>query len=246
MTQNYLDQYNEEPSESSLQTEEEEVKNVLRARAPPALPPRPADNARKPAPYNFDARSLLRNVEANTSCTESRSGNTPVGYKPLPSFISNYPRGEVKSSMPTPLKRSGSYTRLYSDTSSYTNIGDDYRRSDDYGKFSKEFEVEFARDQKEIDRIRDRLTERIEKVSELSRELENPNHDMLLFGCKFSREIGDSMNDLREAHGYISTLMEDRIKMKEQFCIFKMKLKKQQGFIKTFQEDIQAYPLVDS
>eukprot|EP00826_Nyctotherus_ovalis_P015569 TRINITY_DN1443_c0_g1_i12.p1 TRINITY_DN1443_c0_g1~~TRINITY_DN1443_c0_g1_i12.p1 ORF type:complete len:562 (+),score=146.57 TRINITY_DN1443_c0_g1_i12:204-1889(+) len=240
MTQNYLDKYNEEPSESSIVTEEEEDKKVLRAKAPAALPPRPSENSRKPTPYTFDARSFLKSVETNTSCTDSRSGNTPVGYKPLPSFISNYSRGEAKSSMPMSLRRSGSYTRLHSDTSSYTNIGEDYRRSDDYSKFSKEFEVEFARDQKEIERIRDRLTERFDKVNELSRELEDPDRDMILFGCKFSREIGDSMNDLREAHGYISTLMEDRIKMKEQFCIFKMKIKKQQSFIKTFQEDIQA------
>jgi hypothetical protein len=238
---NYLEDYDAEVSETSILTAEED-KKVLQTKSPTALPPRPSENTKKPALYNFDPKSFLKNMETTTSYTDSRAGNTSVGYKPLPSFTPalNYSRGGVKSSAPVSLKRSGSYTRLHSDMSMYTNIGDDYKRTDDYNKFSKEFETEFGNDQREIERIHGELIGKGKKLEEFIRKLQESDVNMILFRSYAAREIEDIGNDLKEAYNHILVLMGDRSRMKEQFCIFKMKIKKLKSFIKTFQEDIQT------
>lgn len=241
MTHNYVEEYNAEVSETSILTDEED-KKALQAKAPSALPPRQPERSRMPTPYTFDATSFMKNMDASTSYTNSKAGNTPLGYKPLSNFTTglNYSRGNAKNPMPAPLKRSGSYSQLHSDMSMYTQIGDDYKRTEDYNKFSKEFETEFGNDQREMDHIYSELVTRSKKLENLARELQEQDLDQLLYKNRLTREIESAGNDLKEAYNNILTLMQDRSKMKEQFCVFRMKIKKLKGFIKTFQEDIEA------
>lgn len=82
---------------------------------------------------------------------------------------------------------------------------------------------------------------RTKKLESFLKELQNADLDMILFRNKLVREIQDVENDLKEAYNNILVLMGDRSSMKDQFCIFKMKIKKIKGFVKTFQDDIQAY-----
>ena len=63
---------------------------------------------------------------------------------------------------------------------------------------------------------------------------------MILYRNRVVREIQDAQKDLREAYNNIIVLMSDRSKMRDQFCMFKMKINKLKGFVKTFQDDIQA------
>lgn len=249
MIKSFHEKYREEVSESSIITEEENEKkestDTNPSKAAPSLPPRPTETTRKRppvTPYTFDPKSFLNEMKSGTKTyADSNAGGTPLGYKPLSGFTpSNDLPYKITRQDSFPLKRSGSFSNLRSDMSMLTNLGDDYKKSEEYNVFAKEFEKEFGNDQKELERIHNELATRTKKLENFTKELENSDTDMILFRSRLMREIEDIRNDLIEAYNHIIVLMGDRLNMKEQFCIFKMKIKKLKGFVKTFQEDIEA------
>ena len=129
------------------------------------------------------------------------------------------------------------------DMSFLTTLGykiSECRNTDEYKGFAQEFEKQFGNDQKEMEQVTKDLNSRTTKLDNFLKELQGADLDMILYRNRLVREIQDVQNDLREAYNNIFVLMNDRSTMRDQFCIFKMKIKKLKGFVKTFQDDIQA------
>jgi len=236
MEDNFVDKYNEEVSESSIIDGEELKQNLLQTTEPaknnPPSIPRHQNNA-EIAPYTFDPKSVLKSTESN-----SREVKYEIYNPSEPAHSSSRDFSYVKIPSKNP------YTARVSDIQKdITMIGDlnECRRTDEYKGFAQEFDKEYSGDQKEKEQVSKDLVTRTKKLEEFRRELENADLDMILFRNRLVRELDDVQNDMKEAYSHIVVLMDDRSNMKDQFCLFKMKIKKLKGFIKTFQDDIQGY-----
>lgn len=247
MTENFVDKYNEEVSESSIVTEEDIGNKIETKDKPPTVPVKTEMRRAREQPdfYTFDPKSVLGGVSEPAPLPKYPKPQTEtLGYKPSynPPTVDYAYRGIKK---PGTFSSSNAVTATFAqrpqDMSYLTVLGDDFRRTDDYKGFSKEFEKEFGNDQKEMEHVSNELANRTKKLDNFIRELQNADVDMILFRNRLVREIQDVQNDLKEASNNILVLMGDRSNMKDQFCVFKMKIKKLKGFVKTFQDDIQAY-----
>lgn len=247
MAKNFVEQYQDEVSESSIVNEESEVLPKISDKPVPSRPAGTENRQRdKFTPYTFDPRSVLKDTQprAETNVVTSKPytsiASTEVKYttgnlnlKPYGTYgTSNY--GQV----------AGKETYAQPDMSFLTTLGEnitDCRKTDDYKSFAKEFEKQFGNDQREMEQVTKDLNSRTAKLDNFIRELQGADLDMILYKNRLVREIQDVQNDLKEAYNNILVLMTDRSTMRDQFCIFKMKIKKLKGFVKTFQDDIQAY-----
>jgi len=247
MKKNYIEQYQDEVSESSIVNEEGEGLNKGSDKPAPQKPSGTENRQRdKFTPYTFDPRSVLKDtqprVESNVisskpytsiNATEIKYSTSNLNLKPYGAYTtSNYGQMGVKDSYPQ------------ADMSFLTTLGENIaecRKTDDYKGFAKEFEKQFGNDQKEMEQVTKDLNLRTAKLDNFIKDLQNADLDMILYRNRLVREIQDVQNDLKEAYNNILVLMTDRSTMRDQFCIFKMKVKKLKGFVKTFQDDIQAY-----
>jgi len=107
--------------------------------------------------------------------------------------------------------------------------------------YAKKFKNIFDNDREGMNQLSNLLTSRVNRMEEFVKELETANLDTILFKNRLAREISDASNDLKEAQSNILVLMNDRLILKDQFCLFNMKIKKLKSFNKSFQEDLQAY-----
>lgn len=244
MTEKFIDKYNEEASESSIITDGEIGAKINTTNKPPTAPKPEARRREQLDYYTFDPKSILKEAEGSATLPKySKPQTETLGYKSSYSGPIDYTYRPVKK--PGSYSSSNSVTATFAqrpqDMSYLTVLGDDFRKTEDYKGFSKEFEKEFGNDQKEMEYVSNELKSRTAKLDNFIKELQNADVDMILFKTRLVREIQDVQNDLKEAYNNILVLMGDRSNMKDQFCIFKMKIKKLKGFVKTFQEDIQAY-----
>lgn len=255
MSENYVAKYQEEASESSIVNDEDDFKDVLnkdkvveKSEAPASATTENNRRQNKFVPYTFDPRSVLKDTQPKSSgdLTSAKI------YNPVSIGESKYPSGNLN------LKNYGTYntpsyiqsnvkelfTQQQPDMSFLTTLGEnmaDCRKTDDYKNFAKEFEKQFGNDQREMEQVTKDLNLRTAKLDNFIKELQGADLDMILYKNRLVREIQDVQNDLKEAYNNILVLMNDRSTMRDQFCIFKMKIKKLKGFVKTFQDDIQAY-----
>eukprot|EP00826_Nyctotherus_ovalis_P059189 TRINITY_DN820_c0_g4_i2.p1 TRINITY_DN820_c0_g4~~TRINITY_DN820_c0_g4_i2.p1 ORF type:complete len:246 (+),score=87.18 TRINITY_DN820_c0_g4_i2:166-903(+) len=240
MAKNYIAQYEEEVSESSIVNEESEIKEVLKASERPV--DRPIENHQRDkfAPYTFDPRSVLKD-------TQPRAESNFVSSRPYAPTAAGEAKYSAASLNPKPYGKfgSGGYgSGVQVDMSFLTTLGENInecRKTDEFKGFAKEFEKQFENNQREMEQVTKDLNTRTAKLDNFIRDLQNADLDMILFRNRLVREIQDVQNDLKEAFNNILMLMADRSAMRDQFCIFKMKIKKLKGFVKTFQDDIQAY-----
>jgi hypothetical protein len=244
MTENFIDKYNEEVSESSIVTEEEIAGKTNKTDKPPSATKPDTRKREQLNYYTFDPKSVLKETERPAALPKYPKPQTEtLGYKPAYNSPVDYTYRHTKK--PGSYSSSNSVTATFAqrpqDMSYLTVLGDDFRKTDDYRGFSKEFEKEFGNDQKEMEYVSNELKNRTAKLDNFIKELQNADVDMILFRTRLVREIQDVQNDLKEAYNNILVLMGDRSNMKDQFCVFKMKIKKLKGFVKTFQDDIQAY-----
>lgn len=253
MTETYLAKYKEDVSESSIVTDEEPNKGMTpkeaQTNSAPPVQTKP-ENTRKReqvAFYTFDPKSVLSEMNAPTSASKyspTKIATESTNYKPIINYGSStdYSYGALKKTapLPGPSMTSASFAQRQQDMSYLTTLGDDFRKTEDYKGFSKEFEKEFDSGQKEMEHVSNELMNRTKKLDAFIKELQSADLDMILFRNRLIREIQDVENDLKEAYNNILVLMGDRSNMKDQFCVFKMKIKKLKGFVKTFQDDIQA------
>lgn len=246
MTEKFIDKYNEEVSESSIVTEED-VDGKDGAKEKPstvAIKTETRKAREQPDYYTFDPKSVLGGASKPAPLPKYPKPQTETfGYKPTYNPPADYSYCGIKK--PGTYSSSNAVTATFAqrpqDMSYLTVLGDGFRKTDDYKGFSKEFEKEFGNDQREMEHVSNELANRTKKLDNFIRELQNADVDMILFKNRLVREIQDVQNDLKEASNNILVLMGDRSNMKDQFCVFKMKIKKLKGFVKTFQDDIQAY-----
>ena len=242
MTENYVDKYKAEDSESSIiDDEDSKLEQAPKADSHPvsSFKPENIDRSDKYQPYTFNAKEVLK---------ESNKSDIPEDYNPKrnmdfsnPKLMNNqmaYGNKDLYSSQFANLM-----SQRQMDITSLTALGDieQCRMTDDYKGFAQEFDRDFTSDQKEMEQVSKDLMVRTQKLDVFKGELENADLDMILFRNRLVREIEDVQNDFREAYNNILVLMGDRANMRDQFCLFKMKLKKLKGFIKTFQDDVQTY-----
>lgn len=237
MTDNFVEKYKEEVSESSIvdgevQKEDSPQKAEL-AKPEPISKPTFHESADIPL-YTFDPKAVLKETQnaAVKSSTEIKYG---IYTQATPSYSPSEPASKLQANP---------YTSRLTDVHDISALNlDECRRSEEYRGLAQEFEKEFAGDQREMEQVSKDLVTRTKKLEGFRKELQSADLDMILFRNRLMREIDDVENDMKEAYNNILVLMEDRASMKDQFCIFKMKIKKLKGFIKTFQDDIQAYSL---
>lgn len=261
MSTNYVDQYKDEVSESSIVEEDDHKDNNHPQPQLPRTDPRPEtssketssrDKGNEIAPYTFDPQAIIKESQnaGPTSLDKKYGANLftqkPLGYSPSePGFGSsaNFSYGKFRTKDSYTTRIGDQLSQRQSDLTSLTALGDleECRRTEDYKGFAQEFDKEFTSDQKEMEQVSKDLMMRTKKLEAFKKELEGADLDMILFRSRLVREIDDVQNDLKEAYNNILVLLGDRSGMKDQFCLFKMKLKKLKSFIKTYQDDIQAY-----
>lgn len=255
MTENYIDKYREEASESSIMNEEENFKDIFdknkEASKTDSAPTTNNGENTKPRNkfplYTFDPRSVLKDTQPKAEAGIGLS----MGYASVQAVDSKYSgNSNLKIGGPYNIPSYGQkkpmefFSPQQPDMSFLTTLGENLtecRKTDDYRAFAKEFEKQFGNDQKEMERVTKDLNSRTAKLDNFAKEVQGADLDMILYKNRLVREIQDVQNDLKEAYNNIIVLMNDRSTMRDQFCIFKMKIKKLKGFVKTFQEDIQAY-----
>eukprot|EP00826_Nyctotherus_ovalis_P056033 TRINITY_DN74_c0_g3_i1.p1 TRINITY_DN74_c0_g3~~TRINITY_DN74_c0_g3_i1.p1 ORF type:complete len:247 (+),score=89.03 TRINITY_DN74_c0_g3_i1:236-976(+) len=246
MSDNFVEKYKEEASESSIVDGEEHKEDLSTKPRTAESKPRAVDNI-EVVPYTFDPQSVLKATQNPATSndfeyTSYAQKSTNAGYSPSePAFASSreFSYGKIKAMDPYASRLSDSLFRKQSDVTTLGNL-DECRRTEEYKGFAQDFEKEFASDQREIEQVSKDMVARTKKLQTFGKELESPDLDMILYRSRLIREVAGVENDLHEAYNNIIVLMEDRSKMKDQFCLFKMKVKKLKGFIKTFQDDIQA------
>ena len=172
------------------------------------LPPRPPKEARKREefiPYTFDPKSVIEELKSAPSSHKIVEVKMPINYKPVPtiSHVADYSHSNIKSLGSYQLKRAGSLNRLTNDISMITNLDSNYKQTEDYNAFSKEFEKEFGNDQKEIEHISNELITRRRKLENFVKELQTADLNMILFRNKLIRELEDVGNDLNEGYNHI-------------------------------------------
>lgn len=234
MKENYLNQYQDEISESSIVNEDENISEITTKNSGKTGASSGATRSQnKFTPYTFDPKSVLRDTQPKATTGMARPYS-------IPAVESKYSAGNMKTNYVP------SYTQMRApqpDMSFLTTLGDNVtecRKTDEYKAFAKEFEKQYGNDQREMERVTKDLNNRSAKLDNFMRELQGADLDMILYRNRLVRELQDVQNDLKEASNNILVLMTDRSTMRDQFCIFKMKIKKLKGFVKTYQEDIQA------
>eukprot|EP00826_Nyctotherus_ovalis_P059191 TRINITY_DN820_c0_g5_i2.p2 TRINITY_DN820_c0_g5~~TRINITY_DN820_c0_g5_i2.p2 ORF type:complete len:242 (+),score=101.57 TRINITY_DN820_c0_g5_i2:113-838(+) len=236
MAKNFVEQYQDEVSESSIVNDESEV--IAKVMEKPTKSNDTENRQRdKFTPYTFDPRSVLKD-------TQPRVESNLVSSKPYTSVMPGEKKYSAGNLNLKPYGGYGAAAYPQADMSFLTTLGEnitDCRKTDDYKGFAKEFEKQFGNDQREIEQVTKDLNTRTAKLDNFIKDLQNADIDMILYRSRLMREIQDVQNDLKEAYNNILVLMTDRSTMRDQFCIFKMKIKKLKGFVKTFQDDIQAY-----
>lgn len=232
MKENYLNKHQEEVSESSIIIENESTKEMLSKDSN-----KKENNVTRVRPqekfpiYTFDPKSVLRSTQPKADAAIVRAHPDPK----YTNIKSNYTPTYVQMKTTQP------------DMSFLTTLGDNIsecRKTNDYKTFAKEFEKQYGNDQREMERVSNDLNTRTAKLENFIKEVQGGDLNMILYKNRLVREIQDVQNDLKEAYNNILVLMNDRSTMKDEFCIFKMKIKKLKGFVKTFQEDIQAYVIL--
>jgi hypothetical protein len=184
----------------------------------------------KIAPYTFDPKSVLKSTGSSSNEVKYGSYNPS---EPVLTTIKDFSYTQL------PTKLQSKLSDVQRDVTMLGNL-DECRKTDEYKGFALEFNKEYSGDQKEKEQVSKDLVTHTKKLEEFRRELESADLDMILFRNRLMRELDDVQNDMKEAYNHILVLMDDRSNMKDQFCLFKMKIKKLKGFIKTFQDDIQA------
>lgn len=253
MTEDYIAKYKEEESESSIVSEEDEFKEILAASKdkPAATTSSNSENSQRKnqfTPYTFDPKMVLKDLQPSTGVNPVM----PNQYTPTSLSDNKFTTGNFN------MKGYGTYVQAgymqnkpkemfpqqIPDMSFLTTLGENItecRKTDDYKGFAQEFEKQFGNDQREMEQVTKDLNSRTGKLDNFIKELQGADLDMILYRNRLVREIQDVQNDLREAYNNILVLMNDRSTMRDQFCIFKMKIKKLKGFVKTYLDDIQAY-----
>ena len=250
MSDNYLEMYKNEGSESSYSSEEDD-KNVIAKSKQQAQqdtttkkPDKPK-NPNKYTPYTFDPKSILEEYQspetnANANKPKYDYSSSVVGYSQK---SINYPQAvDYGSRGKDPYKMVDPYSAKF-DFSYMASAVDDVascRRSDEYKNYCQDFDKKYLNNQKEMEQVSKDLLGRTTRIDEFIQELMGANLDMILYKNRLARELEDVKNDLKEAYNNISVLMKERSSLKDQFSIYKVKIKKLKGCIGTFQEDNQA------
>lgn len=243
MSENFVNEYNKEASVSSLSDTEEPREVIVKVKKAETLIPKPEQSSgtKEVVPYTFDPKCVLKSYENPgrsdaTSKNDYRTAGLSYSLKGKNfSPSNNYGAKEA-------YQYRGSLTSR-GETSYMTIIDGDpaeFRRTNEYKGYAKEFEKRYCNDQKEVEQVTRDLDAKTTKIDSFIQELRNTNLDMILYKNKLARELEDVKNDLREAYNNILVLMNDRSKMKDQFSIYKVKISKLKGFLKTYQEDVQA------
>jgi hypothetical protein len=231
MTDNFIEQYKKEDSMSSVSGDEEPRAVKVKE---------PEQSSAAIAPYTFNPKEVLKKYEnPGHTKTASKHEFKTIGalnynlkgtsYSPSHNYetIKSYQHREPLTSRP-------SYVSVFNEDPL------EFRRSTEYKEYGKEFDKRFNNDQKEVEQVTRDLNAKTNKIDNFIQELRGANLDMILYKNRLARELEDVKNDLREAYNNILVLMSDRSSMKDQFSIYKVKLKKLKGFLNTYQEDAQA------
>ena len=214
-----------------------------------AKKPNKPKNANKYTPYTFDPKVILeeyQNPEANVNANKPKYdysalvAGTGVGYSQK---SNNYPqavdygsRGKDSYKMVDPYSAKSDFSYMASAVDDVASC----RRSDEYKSYCQDFDKKNFHNQKEMEQVSKDLLGRTTRIDEFIQELMGANLDMILYKNRLARELEDVKNDLKEAYNNISVLMKERSTLKDQFSIYKVKIKKLKGCIGTFQEDNQA------
>lgn len=102
------------------------------------------------------------------------------------------------------------------------------RRDPEYVKYTKEFEEKFGKDAydpMEIERVSKKLDSNFKILQEHTKEVERKDCDLMLYKNKISKDLGDVMNDLKEAYNIITILVSDRSKLQDLFAIYSIEIK---------------------
>ena len=241
-----VSEYKEDASESSIISYEDTKERTTKE-----------TNTRRDEPF-LEAIKMIKQNEPPLKLNSARSLSHTTFYSPgrdytkakMPlKFVINTERlnsanGSYHKEIENKRYPGVSESRLNQDISAMISLGDNLaecRQTADYRNFADEFENEFKANQEEIDRLSQELAERDQKLTNFTSQLENADVDMVLFRNSLLREIGLIQNSLRETNSNVIVLMNDRARMKDQFCFLQMKMKKLKGYSRTFQEDLQVY-----
>jgi len=231
MTDNFIEQYKKEDSMSSLSGDEEPR---------PVRTKEPEQSSAAVSLYTFDPKKVLKKYEnpgdIRTMSKHEFRTITPSNY--------NLKEANYGLSHNYGIKETYQHREALTSRPSYVGVLNEdpaeSRKSSEYKEYAKEFDKRFSNDQKEMEQVTRDLNMKTNKIDNFIQELRNANLDMILYKNRLIRELEDVKNDLREAYNNILVLMNDRSNMKDQFSIYKVKLSKLKGFLKTYQEDAQA------
>ena len=244
MTENYVEKYKEEGSESPVSSDDDNAA-VSKPKEPEkseehGLKQSKRADSNKFSHYTFDPKDVLKDYQGTLTdknpLKSKYSFNTPggVGYGAKGTDYNNFTSymGKPKDPFSQP-----------SDLAYMSVVGEDvnsYRKTEDYKTYAKNFDQKYSNENKEMNQVSKDLLSRTSKIDGFIQELMGAKLDTLLYRNRLVRELEDVKNDLKEAYNNISVLMKDRTSMKDQFCVYKVQLKKLKGCIGTFYEDCQA------
>lgn len=115
------------------------------------------------------------------------------------------------------------------------------RTTPDYPDFLKKFEDDYGKGkpkQRDVDDMSRKLDSRYKVMQDHATEVGRSDTDMQLYKNKIMKDLGDVVNDLREANNIITILMNDRNVLKDLFAIFNIQIKGLATLNKSLEEDL--------
>jgi len=227
---NFFKEYNKEDSISSVSSNEElkEVITKTKESFTPKLEPTEI------TPYTFDPKEVIKKYDSPGKTNYPSTNYKPTTYSP------SYSYGKKPKEVNTHKSKifiNSKSTKL--DWSVLNEDVVDHKRTNEYKVYAKEFDKKYNNDQREIEQVTRDLNAKTNKIDGFIQELRNTNIDMILYKNRLVRDLEEAKNDLKEAYSNILLLINDRSTMKDQFCIYNVKLSKLKEFIRTYQEDTQ-------
>eukprot|EP00826_Nyctotherus_ovalis_P020424 TRINITY_DN1640_c0_g1_i9.p1 TRINITY_DN1640_c0_g1~~TRINITY_DN1640_c0_g1_i9.p1 ORF type:complete len:297 (-),score=75.84 TRINITY_DN1640_c0_g1_i9:783-1592(-) len=121
------------------------------------------------------------------------------------------------------------------------NDVEEYKQTSDYMRFASDFEGQIGKEYSGLKEVCKKLAAHSKQFDAFIKDLPKGCLGEPLVQSKISRELKSLQNELVLLNNYIESLNKSKENMKTMFCLFQMKIKKQESLCKDFQEAVKMY-----
>lgn len=118
---------------------------------------------------------------------------------------------------------------------------EEYKQTSDYLRFAEDFEGQIGKDYSGLKETCKKLAAHSKQFDAFIRDLPKGCLEEPLVKGKISRELKSLQSELVLLSSNIETLNKSKENMKTMFCLFQLKIKKQESLCKDFQEAVKMY-----